>query len=205
MGILSPFQKVLVRDKKHELWRPDIFLYEKENKYICTAGYFIYCIPYEGNEKLCNSKDDNYPKFNVGDLAVFIPDKKKFTVSISEINQWGTGKHIYDVVLQEVEEDSLLKLGESALLDLCEHDENEWTKSLPSELGLYWIKEIQTGNISLHELTEIENNLEWYTFGVELTDSYSRFTVGYEFRKVSPPDFGYKYNPRISKFVKEQE
>lgn len=50
------YTRVLVRDSKERVWRPDIFLYYNNDKsvykYICTKSHYVYCIPYKGNEAL---------------------------------------------------------------------------------------------------------------------------------------------------------
>lgn len=52
----EPFQKVLVRDAKDEVWKADYFShYEEGDKiapYVCVGSYFRQCIPYEGSEHL---------------------------------------------------------------------------------------------------------------------------------------------------------
>lgn len=58
----KPFDKVLVRNSKGEVWKPDIFLYiHKEmildNEYRCAGGLWEKCIPYEGNEHLVGTTD----------------------------------------------------------------------------------------------------------------------------------------------------
>lgn len=55
----KPFDRVLCRDDKNELWRIDIFRFlrtlDNIYKYQCMANHYKYCIPYEGNEHLCNT------------------------------------------------------------------------------------------------------------------------------------------------------
>lgn len=51
----KPFDKVLVRDDNTMLWRVNIFSHYVStnfNPYVCIAGYYRQCIPYEGNEHL---------------------------------------------------------------------------------------------------------------------------------------------------------
>lgn len=52
----KPFDKVLVRDYKDEVWKADYFShYEWDDKiapYVCVGSYFRQCIPYEGSEHL---------------------------------------------------------------------------------------------------------------------------------------------------------
>jgi hypothetical protein len=61
---LKPFDKVLVRDAKDEVWKADYFSnYEKGNKtypYNCVGDFYKSCIPYEGNEHLLGT--DRSPK-----------------------------------------------------------------------------------------------------------------------------------------------
>lgn len=58
----EPFEKVLARDSKDSLWHID--LYEgmlgddNEYNYSCMASYWVYCIPYEGNEHLLGTTKD---------------------------------------------------------------------------------------------------------------------------------------------------
>lgn len=60
----EPFQKVLVRDAKDEVWKADYFShYEEGDKiapYVCVGSYFRQCIPYEGSEHLLGT--DKSPK-----------------------------------------------------------------------------------------------------------------------------------------------
>ena len=59
----KPFDRVLVRDDIEDLWEINFFSH-KANKdeygYRCLDCYYIYCIPYEGNEELLGTK--NSPK-----------------------------------------------------------------------------------------------------------------------------------------------
>lgn len=52
----KPFDKVLVRDAKDEVWKADYFShYEEGDKiapYVCVGSYFRQCIPYEDSEHL---------------------------------------------------------------------------------------------------------------------------------------------------------
>lgn len=49
----KPFEKVLVRDNRNEVWRAAFFSYINEYKrYVTTSMAWKYCIPYEGNEHL---------------------------------------------------------------------------------------------------------------------------------------------------------
>lgn len=53
---LKPFDKVLVRDDKDDVWKADYFShYEEDDEslpYICVGSLYKLCIPYEGNEHL---------------------------------------------------------------------------------------------------------------------------------------------------------
>lgn len=55
----QPFQKVLVRNTKDNIWLPDLFgFYDGDNHFPfrCISGYYKYCIPY-CKELLGTSKD----------------------------------------------------------------------------------------------------------------------------------------------------
>lgn len=56
MCSFKPFQKVLVRDDKDDVWKADYFShYEEDDEslpYICVGSLYKLCIPYEGNEHL---------------------------------------------------------------------------------------------------------------------------------------------------------
>lgn len=60
----KPFDKVLVRDYKDEVWKADYFShYEWDDKiapYVCVGSYFRQCIHYEGSEHLLGT--DKSPK-----------------------------------------------------------------------------------------------------------------------------------------------
>jgi hypothetical protein len=52
---LEPFQKVLVRNNKEDIWSADIFshyMIAYTNPYVCIGNLWINCIPYDGNEHL---------------------------------------------------------------------------------------------------------------------------------------------------------
>ena len=50
---LKPFDKVLVRDSKSDKWRANLFAYISEDGYYCCVyAFWVYCIPYAGNEHL---------------------------------------------------------------------------------------------------------------------------------------------------------
>lgn len=57
----KPFDKVLVRNIKEQLWRADYFSHYEENyedfPYACIDNSYHYCIPYEGNEHLLGTTD----------------------------------------------------------------------------------------------------------------------------------------------------
>lgn len=52
----KPFDKVLVRDNKKQIWQPDIFAYlepDAATPFVCIGNMWAFCIPYEGNEDKC--------------------------------------------------------------------------------------------------------------------------------------------------------
>lgn len=59
---LKPFQKVLVRDDKADVWKPDLFGLEdstkEEFRYMGMVAFWKYCIPYKGNEHLLGTSRD---------------------------------------------------------------------------------------------------------------------------------------------------
>ena len=56
---LKPFDKVLVRDRKSDKWRANLFGYiDKDEYYHCVYVNWVYCIPYEGNEHLLGTTKD---------------------------------------------------------------------------------------------------------------------------------------------------
>lgn len=59
----KPFDRVLVRDKDTDTWKADIYLgYNEEDKYChykCASMYYRFCIPYEDNEYLLGTTDNN--------------------------------------------------------------------------------------------------------------------------------------------------
>ena len=56
---LKPFDKVLVRDSKSDIWRANLFGYiGKDGYYRCVYANWIYCIPYAGNEHLLGTTKD---------------------------------------------------------------------------------------------------------------------------------------------------
>lgn len=55
----KPFDKVLVRDDKKQIWQPDIFAYlepDAATPFICIGNMWAFCIPYEGNEDKCGRR-----------------------------------------------------------------------------------------------------------------------------------------------------
>lgn len=48
----KPFDKVLVRDYDTETWKCDFFSCIGDRNYRCVSGFYLQCIPYEGNEYL---------------------------------------------------------------------------------------------------------------------------------------------------------
>lgn len=60
--IFHPFDKVLVRDREEDCWEPAIFMWldaDNENYpfRMITGEVWKFCIPYEGNEELCFTKN----------------------------------------------------------------------------------------------------------------------------------------------------
>lgn len=57
----KPFDKVLIRDSKEQLWIANYFsLYNEKDKdypYVCMGDSSRFCIPYEGNEHLLGTTD----------------------------------------------------------------------------------------------------------------------------------------------------
>lgn len=52
--MFQPFDKVLVRDIKTEVWRPSFWGYKNDStlfSYATTSGMFRYCIPYNEETK----------------------------------------------------------------------------------------------------------------------------------------------------------
>lgn len=58
-----PFDRVLVRNSVDEKWCIDFFSHIDEDRgFICTSGNdWVYCISYEGNERLCGTTISLYP------------------------------------------------------------------------------------------------------------------------------------------------
>lgn len=56
---LKPFDKVLVRDSKSDKWRANLFAYISEDGYYCCVyAFWVYCIPYAGNEHLLGTTNN---------------------------------------------------------------------------------------------------------------------------------------------------
>lgn len=59
---LAPFDRVLVRDDKEQVWKPDILAFKRLKAtfpYVTISGTrYKRCIPYEGNEHLCLTKGE---------------------------------------------------------------------------------------------------------------------------------------------------
>lgn len=56
---LKPFDKVLVRDRKSDSWRVNLFgCIDKDGYYRCVYANWVYCIPYIGNESLLGTTKD---------------------------------------------------------------------------------------------------------------------------------------------------
>lgn len=56
---LKPFDKVLVRDSESDKWRANLFAYISEDGYYyCVYAFWVYCIPYAGNEHLLGTTKD---------------------------------------------------------------------------------------------------------------------------------------------------
>lgn len=70
----KPYQLVLVRDSKNQVWSATFFSHEQHSEdsliYVCSGLPWNYCIPYEGNEHLVgttNSPTPPEPEFRFGD------------------------------------------------------------------------------------------------------------------------------------------
>lgn len=60
---LQPFDKVLVRDYKDEVWRPSFYGRKYDNRsfsYVTALGIFKYCIPYNENTKHLLGTTESY-------------------------------------------------------------------------------------------------------------------------------------------------
>lgn len=62
----KPFEKVLVRDNDDKKWGLNMFSHYDETAtqypFMCLAGCFTHCIPYEGNEHLLGTTNAPQPK-----------------------------------------------------------------------------------------------------------------------------------------------
>lgn len=56
----KPFDKVLVRDRKDQCWKCNLFDHIDNDSYdfCCSYGIWAYCIPYEGNEHLVGTTNN---------------------------------------------------------------------------------------------------------------------------------------------------
>lgn len=81
---LKPFDKVLCRDDRNCPWRVDMFSRYVEGDEFPYYGFkstWKECIPYEGNEYLCDTIGEYYkPEF--GDLVLFTNDQKQQVIGI---------------------------------------------------------------------------------------------------------------------------
>lgn len=94
----KPFQKVLVRDNEENAWECAFYShYIKEpdipsHHHVCVGGEdWIYCIPYEGNEKLLNTNKspESTLEFKFGD---------KVMVRNSRYDEWQKAIFIRDYI-----------------------------------------------------------------------------------------------------------
>jgi hypothetical protein len=70
ISTLKPFDKVLVRDTKEQVWVADLFSHLVNKPlggytFACVGHYPSQCIPYEGNEHLLGTTDDCDEYFNL--------------------------------------------------------------------------------------------------------------------------------------------
>ena len=58
-SVLKPFQEVLVRDNRLDVWRAAIYSHfdVERNRYVCSTDTWMFCIPYAGNEKLVGKRE----------------------------------------------------------------------------------------------------------------------------------------------------
>ena len=78
----KPYQQVLVRNHKEDVWVCAFFSHYNENseiygKYICAGGEgWNCCIPYEGNERLVGTSEspEEKEKFEFGDKGMVSDD-----------------------------------------------------------------------------------------------------------------------------------
>lgn len=57
----QPFEKVLVKDTNTDKWTVDLYGFKNENDvypHQCIGGYYVYCIPYKGNEHLLGTTNN---------------------------------------------------------------------------------------------------------------------------------------------------
>ena len=57
MKELKPFDKCLVRNGFGNLWIPALYGMEKDGKYLTSAGWQMFCIPYEGFEDVLGTNN----------------------------------------------------------------------------------------------------------------------------------------------------
>lgn len=57
----EPFERVLVREEDSRIWRIDFFNSMRDELYVCLAGAWHQCVPYEGNEHLLSTTDNPVP------------------------------------------------------------------------------------------------------------------------------------------------
>ena len=95
----KPYQQVLVRNHKEDVWVCAFFSHYNENseiygKYICAGGEgWNCCIPYEGNERLVGTSEspEEKEKFEFGDKVMVsdfkdIPHRKGIFVEYNDKN-----------------------------------------------------------------------------------------------------------------------
>lgn len=59
---LEPFQRVLVRDHQEHRWSLDFFSHfnaMSDYPYVCLLNKWRFCVPYEGNEHLFNTREED--------------------------------------------------------------------------------------------------------------------------------------------------
>lgn len=60
MDEFKPFDRVLVRNSPREEWRATFYSRFKKGAkrpHVCAENFYVYCIPYEGNENLLGESD----------------------------------------------------------------------------------------------------------------------------------------------------
>ena len=59
----KPFNKVLVRNARTDVWRCELFSHIDQNNthfpYVCMNAKYAFCIPYEGNEELTGTTNES--------------------------------------------------------------------------------------------------------------------------------------------------